>query len=270
MARFIGLKAALAALFLSGTVGVSQAAPVTYADTYWGGNAPNGFGDVVANNGDHRFDITSMTVDRVGNNLLVSIATNYANAVGALGTRLGSLFIGDPTKLNYNGAMTGNGAAPKYANDTFTADTDRFSYAFDYDIANPNSMAIKSGTGSLFALKGNGSDVLLSNANGGFRHNQAVDINGKAKDTGLNGLWSFGSGNVNFTITDFFTLKGLPSTGLTLAWAMSCSNDIILATVAIPGNSTPDVPLPAGLLLFGSGLSGLGFIGRQKRKAVAA
>lgn len=268
-------KSALAALFLAGGASLSQAAPVNYVDTYYGGNDGDYNTDVLAVSGDTRFNISSMDVERVANNLIVTINTNYANYVGALGTKLGTLFIGDPTKLYYNNLAHG-GSAPAYNNDVFTADTDRFSYAFDYDTANPSNRSVLTGTGSLYALDGSGTDVKLSQdvtTSGFFRQNQAVDIVSSGlkapTDTGVNGTWTIGVGKVIFNISNFFALNGIPSTGLTLAWAMTCANDIILVKALIPGGNTPEVPVPAGLILLLSGLTGIGFLGRFKVKKPA-
>jgi hypothetical protein len=83
--------------------------------------------------------------------------------------------------------------------------------------------------------------------------------------TGTVGTWEIGSGFVSFNIVDFFAISGM-TTSLTLAWAMSCANDIILTTANLPADQTPDVPLPAGLVLLGSALGGLGFMSRRRAK----
>lgn len=269
------IKSVLAAFLLAGSTSLSQAAPVNYLDTYYGGNDGAYNADVVAAAGDHRFDISSMDVERISNNLIVTINTEYANYVGALGTKLGTLFIGDPTKLNYNNLASG-GAGPAYNNDVYTADEDRFSYAFDYDTSNPGNLSLLTGSGSLYALDGTGTDVKLSQditTSGQFRTNQAVDIVSSGvnapTDTGVNGTWTIGVGKITFNISNFFALSGIPSTGLTLAWAMTCANDIILVKAIIPGGNTPEVPLPAALILMLSGLTGIGFLGRNKAKSTA-
>ena len=79
--------AVLSGLLLSGAAGESQAAPVNYLDTYWGGDDGGYNIDVMAPAGDTSFQISSMDVERVANNLVVVINTNYSGSnVGALGT----------------------------------------------------------------------------------------------------------------------------------------------------------------------------------------
>jgi hypothetical protein len=247
---------AAGALALCASTG-AFAAPVVLSDTYWGGT-PNdsGVNEVI---GGPAYAISGLTAERVGNDLNVVINTNYANNIGAGGTLIGSLFIGDPAKLNYNGA----GAGPQFRNDTYSADTDRFGYVFDFDVAN-NTITGGTGTGSLFSLNGNGTDVQRSFGSI-FRADQAIDRTGGV-DTGVYGNWTIGSGSVSFNISNFFGLAGVPSTALTLAWAMSCANDVILGVVELPKN-TNDVPLPAGVLLLLSGLAGMGALGRSRKKA---
>lgn len=252
----------------------SAAGAATVGDNYWGGIRPSGTGDVI---GGTNFEVTSMNVERVGNDLNVVISTNYANAAGtasALGTRMGSLFIGDPGSLN----LAGTGP---YATDTFAADTDRFAYAFDFTTktgldgfaANSAITNNSNGTGTLYSLNPNGSNVRQSFGNPGqFRTGQAVDVltagENAAASTGVTGTWSVGAGNVTFNIADFFSLNGLPAiyqTSLTLAWTMSCANDVILNVVTLDKDSIPDAPIPAGAALLISGLMGLGVLGRKKK-----
>lgn len=272
------LVAAATGLLFVGTAAVSQAAPVVIDDSaasgYWGGNI-NGADSEVFGNPAH-FAITSASVERLGNNLSVIIATNYSGKnVGTLNTNLGALFFGDPKLLNLAGGVT-----PSYKEDTFEADKDRFGYVFDFD-AKPKTTqnyttSDQGGTGTLYKLKGDGSDIVYSNPAGNtVRNDQAVDIKDKAKgkdfaQTGITGNWSTKDGSVTFLITNFFggALPGLYNTSLTLAWAMTCANDIILGEVVFPlDGPVGTVPLPAGLLLMVSGLAGLGFLRRFKGKA---
>jgi hypothetical protein len=266
-------KSFLAGAILAGVM-TSAASAATVSDNYWGGIRPSGTGDVI---GGSNFEVTNMVVERIGDDLNVVINTNYANVAGsaaALGTRMGSLFIGDPGNLDLAGAGP-------YAGDTFAADTNRFSYAFDFTTktgldgfaANSTITANSSGTGTLYSLAPDGSNVRQSFGNPSqFRTGQAVDVltggANAATSTGVNGTWSVGAGNVTFNIADFFTLNGLPAiyqTSLTLAWTMSCANDVILNVVTLDKDSIPDAPIPAGAALLISGLMGLGALGRKKK-----
>jgi hypothetical protein len=135
------------------------AAPVALNDTYWGGD-PNGGGGVEVIGGP-AYAISGLTAERVGDDLNVTISTNYVNNIGAGGTQIGALFIGDPNKLQYNGA---DGSAA-HTDDVFTADSDRFSYAFDFDVANTAVSAGQANkNGSLYALDGS------------FANNSSADV----------------------------------------------------------------------------------------------
>ncbi len=264
MTNKFALAAVASALTLVVT-GSAYATPVDLADTYWGGD-PTAAGGPIANVdviGGPRYSVTGLTSERDGANLNVTISTNYADNIGAGGTRIGSLFIGDPRNLN----LAGTG--PEFQTDTFTADTDRFSYVFDFDIANADVRLGDSGSGSLWALDGTGSDVIKSSGTT-HRANQAVDRSGGTA-TSVIGQWKVAAGAVTFEIKDFFALNGLPAiyqTALTLAWTMSCANDVVLGTVDSSLKDNPlETPLPAGAALLLSGLAGLGAISRRKKKA---
>ena len=283
------LKVAAAGLFLAGLAG--QARAVTIADTYIGGTNPGSFVglDVVAGSGDTRFDITSVDVTRIGNSLNLVFNTNYSGSnVGAGGTTLGDLFLGQIGNLSPT-AFTD-------ANDTYVADKDRFSHVFDFNAApdtgpsdafyTNDAPASQGGGATLYELLSGasaGNDVLLSQdvESGGIRRDQAVDIKGTAKDTAATpatGTWSTTAGSVTFNIADFFlastlgAIGGMYETGLIIGWGMTCTNDYILAEVVFrrDGIPTGEVPIPAGLILFFSGLVGLGALGRLRAKAAKA
>lgn len=253
-------RAAVAGIALF--VGGSMANAATVLDTYIGGNATNSSWvgqDVI---GDSRFEIQSLEYTRTGDSLTVKINTNYSDVnasttnVGALGTSLGSLFIGDLSKFTPNGP-----ADAGLTGDTYNADKDRFGWVFDFNGAVGTSPG-QGGTASLFAI--NDAQVVQSNASGIFRAGQAVGYNQGSQASLTGGTWQVGVGSVTFTIADFFDFVN-PSAGLLLGWAMTCANDVILAQV--PASAIPQVPVPPALFLLGSGLLGIGFLGRFRRKA---
>jgi hypothetical protein len=255
--------AMVAGVLTLGVGGSASATPVALTDTYWGGEPTSGGGPISNSEiiGGSRYSVSGLTAERVGNDLNVVISTNYADNIGAGGTRIGSLFIGDPRNLNLTGAE------PDHQTDTFAADTDRFSYVFDYDIANADVRLGDTGGATLWSLDKTGGDVEKSFGTT-FRKNQAIDRAGGAA-TGVIGQWRVTAGTVTFEIKDFFALSGLPAiynTSLTLAWTMSCANDVILGVVEIPKNSI-ETPLPAGAALLVSGLLGLGALGRRNKKS---
>jgi hypothetical protein len=254
------ILAAISGLALFGFAGAAHSAVLQ--DEYWGGIPSTGPDTDVIGGG--RYSVTSLSADRTGDDLVVTVNSNYLNNIGTGGTQMGSLFIGDAAKLNLAGS------APAHVTDQFINDTDRFSYVFDYDIANSQvSSGAVNKNGSLYALNGTGDDVRLSFGTI-FRAGQAIDrANGGGTDTGIDGSWSIGAGSVTFTISDFFTLSNLPTTALTLAWSMSCANDVIIGSIpGLPGQGPDDVPLPAGIVLLLSGLTGIGVLGHKRaRKA---
>lgn len=274
-------KVLLAGLFLTGFVSGAQSAPVTVDDSvqatsYWGGNETGSWGNDEIIGTDSVFGITNMVVSQVGNTLNVVINTFYSGTnIGNSGTTLGALFLGIPGQLNYD---LGDGGAPQYKSDTFAADTDRFSHVLDFNGPVTNGVASETpglNSATLYTLVGDGSDVVQSNGSGIIRAGQAVDVIKTAK-TGVGlGDWAQETGKITFNIYNFFAAGGLGAsgglyaTGVTLAWAMTCANDVILARVPISGGSTGEVPLPAGVILLFSGLLGLGFLGRLKAKTIA-
>ncbi len=256
---------ALAAGVLAfGTWDSAFAASVNLTDNYWGGDAtspsgPTAPADVI---GGVRYGVSGLVVTQTGADLEVVVNTAYADNIGATGTRIGSLFIGNPEYLSLADGATDAATAT----DTFTANPERFSYIFDFDIANADVRLGDSGTATLWKLSGTGDDVVLSNGTT-FRKNQAVDRSGGSA-TGVIGTWKVTAGAITFNIKDLFALDGVNSSALTLAWTMSCANDVILGVASLPPQGIDaETPIPAGAVLLLSGLAGLGAFGRRKAKS---
>jgi hypothetical protein len=243
----------------------------TGVNAYWGGDLFGGSpttGDIVGNSS---FEIFNATVDRVGTTFRVVISTNYNPLTSTPGgTGFGTLFIG-PGPFTPTG--TGN-----HPGDTFLDGPGRFSHVLVF----PHNPALipgvgGGGTADLKPLVGDGSDVQLSFPPPPFgpaavRNDQAVGYTGGAA-TLLSGSWSFvdGPGSSPNTLTfQIFGENGLFGSDVTIAWAMTCANDVIAGSGA-PG-IIDEVPLPAGFILMGSMLLGAGGVAkwrsrRERRRA---
>lgn len=289
-------RVALGGVFV-GLSSLAMALPanaVSVTDNYWGGintyNPSNG--DRI---GDSRYEIYGAEVTRggtSGNDLTVKFYNNFVNssALGEYNIGLGAMFLG-------------NGADPVAASldATHHAGTDTFSPSntgrFQFAAVIPGTPSGASGSGTIYALNGTGSDVQLSNVNGNtttypntgsgsfyFRQNQAVGVkSGTNAPTALTNAvsWSIGTGTwgthstgtLTFNIANAFgsldSFGSLTDT-FTFAWEMTCANDVMLATVGLHSPAVSTTPLPASLPLFVGGMGLVGFLSRKRRNKAAA
>ncbi len=159
-----------AAIFVLATAQPAHTTPTTIADNYIGGD-DHGYGDVIGSN---LFNIHSMDVELAGNMLSVSINTNFA---GSGDQGLFSDYTYDSNGIGYgdlflSSSWNPNGVAP-YLNDS-AANGTTWSYAFSLD-----DRYTDGGTGSLYGLNGDNSDVLLSEnflSGATFRNGQEVAV----------------------------------------------------------------------------------------------
>lgn len=247
--NLISLSAATLVLTMAQAV---NATPTTILDTYIGGD-DHGHGDVIGSLS--KFDVHSMDVELVGNILSVSINTNFAgrgddglfssSTFSGMGIGYGDLFLST--------SWNPYGAAP-YLDDN-AATGNAWTHAFSLD-----NRYVDGGTGSLYSLAGNNSDVLLSEdflSGSTFRNGQeiAVDTTGKnALSSSIN--WDVTATSVNFLI-DLTGTSLAGSNTIALHWGMTCGNDVI------EGKYT--VPEPGILALLALGLVGVGFSKRNKK-----
>jgi hypothetical protein len=244
----------------------------SFLDTYYGGidNLHPTSHDLI---GTSNFEVSSVRITPVGLGLGVTIYSNFINHIGEDNVQLGALFLGNTADLNLTGP------AP-YGTDTFVGDEGRFKYAVTVD---------GGGASTVYALNGTGSDVQISNVNGittspagsfWFREDQAVGVNNTAVANGsgitanyfVNTVASDGitTGALTFNISNIFG-PGLLNDAFTLAWTMTCGNDVILVSTVINHENPPPVPLPASLPLFAGGLGLIGWVSsKRRRKARAA
>ncbi len=241
----------------------SSASATVLNDTYYGADG-HGRGDVITDPGVTTYDIDGMEASRSGNQLTVTIHTNFAGHAGiespwtrnSTGIGYGDLFLST--------GWTPNGASPYNTDDA--ANGNHWTYAFS--LADP--LDNSGGSGTVYALgagtaSNHNPDVLLSDyfisCDSGclFRNGQEVAVDKDlATATGNTGTWTVGAGFVTFSFD--ITGLNLDPNNFGFHWTMYCGNDVIEGlgqATAVPE------PAPVGLFLLGLGLIGLGVV-RQR------
>ena len=209
-------------------------------DTYVGGNDHN-YGDSI---GGATYDIKSATVTRSGNQLQISIATNFAGHAGIAtyanvkGIGYGDVFLAS--------SWNPFGTDVKHINDNAANGTD-WSYGLNLD----NRWSNTGGTFRLFELNGNNAaDILTSQSfmtctlgtQCYYRDGQATAVktnSATVRNTGLTGTWSI---NPNQSLVFNIDIGGtvLASYGdIALHWGETCQNDAIEGTTDVPEPATP-------------------------------
>lgn len=229
-------------------------------DNYIGAN-DHGHGDVIGNV--NNFEINFLTANIVGSVLTVSINTTFAGkgddglfsglTASGNGIGYGDLFLSS----NWNPF-----GAPGYVNDDADNGT-LWSHGFSLDDRYMNENT--AGSGVLYSLnsQNNQSDILMSDdflTSGTFRNNQevAVDRNSQGVSAVTTGIWSITNDTVDFEI-DLSGTGLLNGDELAMRWELTCANDVIEGTIDVS-----NVPVPAAIWLFGSGLLGLVAVARRK------
>jgi hypothetical protein len=286
----------------------ATAAPVTVQDNYWGGigtpggtidtATTNAYGDVIGDAS--AFNIMSATVSRAGNNLTITINTNY-NAADFNITQFGDLFITEGSNYQPNGT-----AATNYRTDDLTTTGTTWQYAIQATGLNadaaPNQGVVPplSGAATAYALGLNNGGIITSNITAGtcsqqqygypstagcnyiWRYDQPVEVatqdytaanspdgvavTGATLDGAGDGLWSFVTDPTSgYDLSYTFDAAALDPNLLvgTDGFNIAFSWAMTCANDIIQGDVS--VPEPTSIVLFGTALFGIGLLRRGAR-----
>jgi len=236
-ARKLYATAILLAVSLGMMTTGAQAAPIVIQDTYIGGTPTDpSYNEQDVIGVPKYFDVSKMEVSFLANNTLcVDIYSQYFNNIGQYNTQLGDLFL---------------------STDGYRGEGEQWEYALKLDSYLPKNTT----TGNISLYKIIAENIVYSSASGIYREGQEVQYNPtgeSALDTGSWELYNIGGSSdtddfLRFTVSHDF---GNVST-YGLHWGMTCGNDVI--------EGAAPVPEPSAMLLFGTGLMGLGGILRRK------
>lgn len=234
------MKHASCFALLAASIFAGSAHAGVITDTYVGGNDHN-YGDSI---GGATYDIKSATVTRSGNNLSITIATNFAGHAGIAtyanvkGIGYGDVFLAS--------SWNPFGSDAKHINDNAANGTD-WSYGLNLD----NRWSNTGGTMRLFELNGsNAADILTSQSfmtcvmgrQCYYRDGQATAVkttSASVRNTGLSGTWTI---NPNQSLVLSIDIGGTALAGygdIAMHWGETCQNDVIEGTTDVPEPATP-------------------------------
>ncbi|MBW2369431.1 MAG: hypothetical protein JRH15_16295 [Deltaproteobacteria bacterium] len=256
-------------IFIPNVVSAGKITDTFIPDTYYGSD-DHGRGDVIGPSS--TFDTSGATVNLSDNGILtVEIATNFAGkgddglysqyTEGGKGIGYGDLLLSD------NWSPTGS--SPYLSDDAANGTHWQYGFALDDRYSSPSAGA--HGSGTVYELSGGS----ISNHNPGvklsddfmtgaiFRNGQAVAVD-KASASIIDAdkaEWWVEDGKIVFQIDISGT--GLASADeIAIHWTMTCGNDVFEGSARVS-----HTPIPAPIVLLGTGLVGL--IGLKRKKTLS-
>lgn len=258
--RVVG-AAVITGVLLAGLGGVAQATLIS--DAYIGGNS-HGYGDVIGYTS--LFDVKSAEVSLSGSKLTVSISTNFAGrgddglyaayTAGRKGIGYGDLFL--------SSAWTPH--SPTTQDNYATGTLWTYGFALDNRWMSEGA-GTSTGGGTLYALGSgsNAADALLSDhymTGAIYRNGQEVAVNRQSAGVRAVGSGSWTIDALNRLVSFDIDLAGtglLSGSELAFHWGMTCGNDVIEGSVAVP-----EPPALALLMLGLGGVLAARGLGRRK------
>lgn len=234
MVKRISTLLASAALMLV----AGQASAVIIADNYVGSN-DHGYGDVIADPGDHSYDISNMEVTFGGGYMTVRVNTNFNEATDPYGVAFGDLFISTNGWHPY-------GSAPYYSDNYLTGE--HWEYVFD-----TSAGMLYGGNFSIYNSDHffDPTRYIFRNGQEVQRHDGGAAFAGSSEDLSHAGMGGYLEYNI---LLSSLGISG--DTQIGLKWGMTCANDTIEGAV--------NVPEPSALMLLGLGLFALGWTSRKR------
>jgi len=215
----------------------------------------------------------------------MKISRRVTNGESFLNVWIKSNFIGYNSTFNYGDLflMTADGKTGDYKRaaecsnkagkygcneDSYTAGTNKWQYAFDLGWERKNSYADdinKNGQLKKIDQNNYANSLITTSSN---RKWQAIMVNDNAVNTVGNGSWNTNIASKLLTMT--FDISGTSLMGaaqLALRWQMTCANDIIEVVTNFKSGNSGSTPVPEPGTLMLMLLAGVGlFAARQKKR----